>query len=99
MIKAVFILVFSINGYPANADLKFPTLQQCEAAKSQIHSTFYHPGRSVEAVCIETQVPAKKLKCKIGNNFSYRPPRPGHHSGSGAMENYPFPETIECTEE
>ena len=99
MVKAIFILVFSINGYSANADLKFPTSQQCEVAKSKITSAFYHRGRTFDAVCIETQVPAKKLRCKIGNNFSYHPPRPGSHSGSGAMENYPYPETIECTEE
>ena len=94
MVKAIFILVFSINGYSANADLKFPTLQQCEAAKSEIHSTFY---RRVEAVCIETQVPAKKLKCKIGNNFSFN--SPNRDSRGRNMVSYPYPETIECTEE
>jgi len=99
MIKAIFILVFSINGNSANVDLKFQTLQQCEAAKSQINSTFDGPGGRIDAVCIETRVPAKKLKCKIGNNFTYRHPRPGLFSGSGALENYPFPETIECVEE
>lgn len=97
MIKAVFILVFSINGSPANADLKFPTLQQCEAAKSQIHSTFYHLGRSIDAVCIETQVPAKKLKCKIGNNFSFNSSNIDVRGRN--MVSYPYPETIECTEE
>lgn len=101
MIKAVFVLVMSVYHGGITTGPQFTTMQQCEAAKEQVSAaiTRVHGRNNVAATCLEVQQPARKMKCTIVNNFSYRPPHPGAHSGSGAMDGYPFPEKIECVEE
>lgn len=95
MIKTFFVLVMSAYHGGISTGLQFTTLQQCEAAKAQVSAAIPR----VSATCLEVQQPTRKMKCTIANNFSYRPPHPGAHSGSGAMDGYPFPEKIVCTEE
>ncbi len=104
MIKTVFVLVMSVYHHGGiTTGPQFTTMQQCEAAKEQVIAVFTRvhgrTNNNVAATCLEVQQPARKMKCTIVNNFSYRPPHPGVHSGSGAMDGYPFPEKIECVEE
>lgn len=96
MFKVIFVLV--INVYHGGlTTIDFTTRQQCEAAKTQVKMT--QIGNStIDAVCIEKQVPLKKTKCKIVNE-NYRIPRPGTYSGGGALENFPYPVALECVEE
>lgn len=95
MIKTFFVLVMSVYHGGISTGLQFTTMQQCEAAKEQVSAAIPR----VSATCLEVQQPARKMKCTIVNNFSYQPPHPGAHSGSGAMDGYPFPEKIVCAEE
>lgn len=101
MIKTFFVLVMSVYHGGITTGPQFTTMQQCEAAKAMVQAEFERViGRNTfAATCLEVQQPARKMKCTILNNFSYRPPHPGAHSGSGAMDGYPFPEKIECVEE
>lgn len=101
MIKTFFVLVMSVYQGGISTGPQFTTMQQCEAAKALVRTEVERvKGRNTFAgTCIELQVPARKMKCTIANNFSYRPPHPGAHSGSGAMDGYPFPEKIECVED
>jgi hypothetical protein len=96
MLKIIFVLV--LNGYHGGVGtIDFTTLQQCEAAKAQIASET-KKGATLGMTCIEKQVPLKKTKCRIINE-NYHVPHPGAHSGSGAMENFPYPVALECSEE
>ena len=96
MFKLIFVLV--INVYHGGlTTIDFTTRQQCETAKEQVKMTQIG-NSSIGAVCIEKQVPIKKTKCKIVNE-NYRIPRPGAHSGSGALENFPYPVALECVED
>jgi len=100
MFKIIFVLV--INSYHGgiNTDLQFRTLAQCESAKQQIQKEagYKAGGGSLAATCLEMQVPNKKTKCKIINE-NYHVPHPGAHSGGGALENFPYPVSLECREE
>lgn len=99
MIKIIFVLVVIVtNSYHGGATtIDFATLQQCEAAKAQI-ARETKGGATLKMTCIEKQVPLKKTKCKIVNE-NYHVPHPGAHSGSGAMENFPYPVALECVEQ
>lgn len=101
MIKTFFVLVMSVYHGGITTGPQFTTIQQCEAAKEQVSAAFkrVHGRNNVAATCLEVQQLTRKMKCTIDNNFSYRPPHPGVHSGSGAMDGYPFPEKIVCVEE
>ena len=99
MITAIFILVINSFHGGINTELSFNTLAQCEAAKEQIkkEAEFKDHISSIKATCIEMQKTKRKLKCKIINE-QYHHPRPGHHSGSGALEGFSYPVGIECEE-
>ena len=100
MIKTIFVLVVIVtNSYHGGATTTdFTTLQQCETAKAQIAKETKGKFVSLSMTCIEKQAPLKKTKCKIVNE-NYHVPHPGAHSGSGAMENFPYPVALECVEE
>ena len=96
MIKAIFVLI--INTYYGGIDtIDFATLQQCETAKSQI-ARETQGGATLKMTCIERQVPLKKTKCKIVNNFDYRNPE-GFNSNTHNLDKYPYPVALECIEE
>lgn len=95
MFKIIFVLVINVyNGGMTTID--FTTLQQCETAKKQIIKTG-ETYRSIGAVCIEKQVPIKKTKCKIVNDFSYKNGR--NWSNASNLDGYPYPVALECVEE
>ena len=50
-------------------------------------------GLRIGAVCIEKQVPLKKTKCKVINDFSYR------NGIYETLNGYPFPTALECVEQ
>lgn len=84
MFKIIFVLV--INAYHGGmTTIDFRTLQQCETAKEQVQATS-RSGARIGVVCIEKQVPLKKTKCKVSNEFA---------RSSG---NY-YPVSLECVEE
>lgn len=88
MFKIVFVLF--INAYHGGTTtIDFTTLQQCEAAKTQIQETTRR-GSNLGATCIEKQVPLKKTKCKVINDRTH------HHYMSNS---YPYPVALECVEE
>ena len=91
MFKIIFVLV--INAYhDGMTTIDFTTLQQCETAREQIIETAKGVIR-FSAVCIEKQVPLKKTKCKIINDFSYR------NTTYETLTGYPYPVALECVEE
>lgn len=91
MFKLIFVLV--INVYHGGlTTIDFTTRQQCETAKEQVKMTQIG-NSSIGAVCIEKQVPIKKTKCKIVNDYGYRNTSWSHLSG------YPYPVALECVEE
>ena len=91
MFKIIFVLV--INAYHGGmTTIDFTTLQQCETAREQVQATS-RSGARIGAVCIEKQVPIKKNKCKIVNDFSYR------NRINASMAEYPYPVALECVEE
>lgn len=92
MIKTIFVLIIS-GYYGGIATIDFATLQQCEAAKVQIRQKI-----KLSMTCIEKQVPLKKTKCKIANNFDYRNPE-GFNSNTHNLDKYPYPVALECVEE
>ena len=100
MIKVFFVLVMSVYNGGITTGPQFTTMQQCEAAKEQVSTTFtrVHGRHTVAATCLEVQQPARKLKCKIGNNFSYKSEVVGSTTAK-VMNGYPYPETVECVEE
>ena len=84
MFKIIFVLV--INAYHGGmTTIDFTTSQQCETAKELVKST-KNGGASIGAVCIEKQVPIKKTKCKVSNEFA---------RSSGNF----YPIALECVEE
>lgn len=90
MFKLIFVLV--LNAYHGGiTTIDFTTLQQCETAKELVKETQFGP--SLKAVCIEKQVPIKKTKCKIINDFSY------NNQYTRNLKNYPYPVALECVEE
>ena len=96
MFKIIFVLL--INAYHGGiTTIDFTTLQQCEIAKEQVRMTV-RDGSSVGAVCIEKQVPLKKTKCKIVNDFSYQNPNKSY-GGYKHLNGYPYPVALECVEE
>ena len=100
MIKTFFVLIMSAYHGGISTGPQFTTMQQCEAAKAIVRAEVERVnGRNTFAgTCIELQVPARKLKCKIGNNFSYMNDIRGN-SNAKNMNGYPYPETVECVEE
>lgn len=85
MFKIIFVLV--VNAYHGGmSTIEFATLKQCETAKEQIQATA-KKGSSFGAVCIEKQVPLKRTRCKISNEFS--------RVGTGHY----YPVSLECVEE
>lgn len=95
MFQIIFVLV--INAYHGGmTTIDFTTLQQCETAKELVKST-KNGGSTLGTVCIEKQVPIKKTKCKIVNDFSYH----NSHSRINAanLDGYPYPVALECVEE
>lgn len=93
MIKIIFVLV--INAYRGGmTTIDFTTLQQCETAREQVANI----RTRISAVCIEKQVPLKKTKCKIVNDFSYQNPNKSH-GGYENLNGYPYPVALECVEE
>ena len=100
MIKVFFVLVMSVYHGGITTGPQFTTMQQCEAAKALVRTEVERAnGRNTFAgTCIEVQVSARKLKCKIGNNFSYKNEVVGSTT-TKVMNGYPYPETVECVEE
>lgn len=97
MFKIIFVLV--INAYHGGTTtIDFTTLQQCEAAKTKIQETTRR-GSNVGMTCIEKQVPLKKTKCKIVNDFSYRNHNSSGYPSSNNLDNYPYPVALECVEQ
>lgn len=96
MIKIIFVLVINVY-HGGMTTIDFTTLQQCEAAKEQVQATS-RSGARIGAVCIEKQVPLKKTKCKIVNDFSYQNPNKSH-GGYENLNGYPYPVALECVEE
>ena len=99
MFKIIFILVLNSYHGSINTDLHFKSLAQCEAAKQQILKEADTKLNTIKATCLEMQVPIKKTKCKIINDFSYK-----NHNGKGwhnaqNMDYYPYPTSLECVEE
>lgn len=94
MLKVLFALVITSSNGGINADLAFPTLHQCEAAKEQVEALRQGP---IRAVCIEQQVKSKKLKCSIENKTDYKNPR--NDSRAKNMDGYPYPVGFTCVEE
>ena len=91
MFKIIFVLV--INAYNSGmTTIDFTTRQQCETAKEQVEV-----GGSVSAVCIEKQIPLKKTKCKIINDFTYRNTLKSNNAAN--LDGYPYPVALECVEE
>lgn len=96
MLKIIFVLV--INTYYGGVDtIDFTTLQQCETAKSQI-ARETKGGATLRMTCIERQVPLKKTKCRIVNDFSYVN-AVRSNSNAENMNGYPYPVALECVEE
>lgn len=94
MFKIIFVLV--INAYHGGmTTIDFTTRQQCETAKEQIKVG--EDPTSVSAVCIEKQIPLKKTKCKVINDFSYQ--NSYTRVNAGNMNGYPYPVALECIEE
>lgn len=94
MFKVLFVLVITSSNGGINADLAFPTLHQCEAAKEQVEALRHGP---IRAVCIEQQVKSKKLKCSIENKTDYQSTRAGAYNQN--MERYPYPVGFTCVED
>ena len=91
MFKIIFVLV--INAYHGGmTTIEFTSLQQCETAKEQVQATS-RSGARIGAVCIEKQVPLKKTKCKIINDFSYR------NGIYETLNGYTYPTALECVEQ
>lgn len=95
MFKVIFVLV--INAYNGGmTTIDFTTLQQCETAKEQVKAVI-KGGTRIGAVCIERQVPLKKTKCKIVNDYGYKNGR--NWSNASNLDGYPYPVALECVEE
>ena len=95
MFKIIFVLV--INAYHGGmTTIDFTTRQQCETAKEQVIVGVKGPA-SVNAVCIEKQIPLKNTKCKIINDFSYRNKLKSNNAGN--LDGYSYPVALECVEE
>jgi len=95
MFKLIFVLVINSHNVGMTT-IDFTTLQQCETAKEQIKKL----GKGVSfvnAVCIKKQIPLKKTKCKIVNDFSYR--NENHRRDVTNLDGYPYPVALECVEE
>lgn len=90
MFKIIFVLV--INAYNGGmTTLDFTTLQQCETAKEQVK-------KLGKGVCIEKQIPLKKTKCKIVNDFSYQNKSKSIQVFKN-LDGYPYPVAFECVKE
>lgn len=91
--SVVFVLIMTLYHGGINADLTFPTLQQCEAVAAIAKKN------SVEhAFCVEKQVQKKKLNCKIENRTDYV----NHVNSTDKSHNldyYPYPVGFSCVEE
>lgn len=96
MLKIIFVLVLFDAYHGGMTTIDFTTLQQCETAKEQIKAT-KSDGAYLSAACVEKQIPIKKTKCKIVNDFSYH----NSHSRANAanLDGYPYPVALECVEE
>ena len=95
MFKIIFVLV--MNAYHGGmTTVDFTSRQQCETAKEQVIVSLKGPA-SISAVCIEKQIPLKKTKCKVINDFSYQ--NSYTRVNAGNMNGYPYPVALECVEE
>lgn len=95
MFKVIFVLILSNWRGGFDSNLTFVTEQQCLAAKSAIKKEW-----NVAAICIEKQVPVKKMKCKIQNATDYM--NPMYNKGYPNATNltaYPYPIGFECMED
>lgn len=95
MFKIIFVLIINAD-HGGITTMDFPTLQQCETVREQVEATS-RSGSIIGTVCIEKQIPLKKTKCKIVNDFSYR----NSHGRFDAanLDGYPYPVALECVEE
>ena len=102
MIKTIFVLVIVYLGQGGvDTRLTFQDLQQCEAARSSLHSAIpTNVKGSLKSVCIKQEIPVerpRKLKCSIENKTDYKNPR--NFAGSVNMDKYPYPVSFTCVEE
>ena len=99
MIKTIFVLVLMNTQGGINADLHFPTLQQCEQVKTTLLAV--HPNKGniafITGECVEQQVKSRKLKCSIENKTDYVNSRSDLRAKN--MEGYPYPVGFTCVEE
>lgn len=84
MFKTIFVLVIATHG-EINTDLHFTTLQQCESVKTLLKENTSPKAYFNGMNCIEIQVPIKKTRCKISNEYAR------------VTGNY-YPVTLECEE-
>ena len=95
MFKIIFVLV--INAYNGGmTTVDFTTRHQCETAKEQV-KTLGKVVSHINAVCLEKQVPLKKTKCKIINDFSYK--NENNRRDVSNLDGYPYPIALECIDE
>lgn len=102
MIKTIFVLVIVYLGQGGvDTRLTFQDLQQCEAARSTLHSAIpTNVKGSLKSVCIKQEVPVekpRKIKCSIENKTDYQSTRAGSYNQN--MERYPYPVSFTCVEE
>lgn len=99
MIKTIFVLVLMNTQGGINADLHFPTLQQCEQVKTTLSAV--HPNKGniafIAGECVEQKITPKRLKCSIENKTDYKNPR--NFAGSVNMDAYSYPVGFTCIEE
>ena len=93
MFKIIFVLIINAH-HGGLATLDFTTRQQCEAAKEKV---VVMKGSAIGAICIEKQIPLKKTKCKVINDYSYQ--NSYSRVNAGNMNGYPYPIALECVEE
>lgn len=94
MIK-LFILILAWNhSYSSFDHIEFYSRYDCEKAIEQITSK---AGR-IFATCVEKDVPKKKFKCKINNNFTYSNYNSRGNPSAHNLDGYPYAEAIECEE-
>ena len=95
MIKIIFVLVLMNTQGGINANLQFPTLQQCEQVKAKLTAIKpnNHKYQFIAGECVEQQVKYRKFKCSIENKTDYKSRNTSH------MENYPYPVGFTCVED
>lgn len=98
MFKVMFVLILSNLHGGFDSNLTFATEQQCLTAKSVIQREW--KPTVIDAICLEKQVPVKKMKCKIQNATDYVNPMYNKgYSNATNLTAYPYPIGFECMEE